>query len=88
MDWRLLVKERIVNIGIPLDISGFCCFNDFLYLEYFLGFGFLPNQPTVHMGELAGGGSAAVAVGVSDRCKVTCNMRHMTLDTQHLTPDT
>ena len=32
------------------------------------------------MGELAGGGSVAVAVGVSD-------MRQVTGDTQHLTPD-
>ena len=33
VDWRLLVKGRIANIGILLDFSGFCCFNDFLRLK-------------------------------------------------------
>ena len=50
----LLVKERIANIGIPLDIFAvsiiFC-------ITSLLGI----------MRELAGGGSLAVAVGVSDR---------------------
>ena len=32
----------------------------------FLGFWVLANLPTVHRGDLAGGGSVAVAVGVSD----------------------
>ena len=56
VDWRLLVKKRIAYMGIPLGVPGFCCFL-FLYLKTSL---------LCIMGELAGGGSAAVAVGVSD----------------------
>ena len=44
----------------------------FCVCVFFLGggrlFGFvLVNQPTLHSGELAGGGSVALAVGVSHR---------------------
>ena len=42
----------------------------FLGFKIVLVFGFFANQSTVHsggVGELAGGGSMAVAVGVSDR---------------------
>ena len=35
--------------------------------------------------ELTGEGSVAVAVGISDRLQVTCNMWHMTCDTWHMT---
>ena len=35
VDWRLLVEERIANIGIPLDISGFYRFDDVLDLDFF-----------------------------------------------------
>ena len=38
VDWRHLVEERIANIGIPLDISSFCRFDDFLRFEIVLGF--------------------------------------------------
>ena len=47
MDWRLLVKERIANISIPLDIFG--------VLPTFLGLMCI-------VGELSGGESVAVAL--------------------------
>ena len=47
---RHLVEERIANIGIPLDVSYFCCFNEFWRNGV--------------MAELVGGGSVAVVVGV------------------------
>ena len=56
--WRLLVKERIANIGIPLGLSVFCRFN------IFLGFSVFAKQPTVHNGGVCRG--RCVAVGVSD----------------------
>ena len=40
------------------------------------------------MGELAGGGSVAVAVGISDMWQVTCNTWHMTHDMKHMTHET
>ena len=30
VDYKLLVKDSIAIIGIPLDILGFCCFSNFL----------------------------------------------------------
>ena len=68
VNWRLLVKEYITNIGIPLDILSFCRFDDFWRLKLFLVFGSLQTSLLcIIMGELAGGGFVAVAVGVSDR---------------------
>ena len=66
VDWRLLFEERIANIGIPLDVFGFFCrFDDFCAYKFVWVSGSLQTSPIV--GELAGGGSVAVAVGVSDR---------------------
>ena len=70
MDWRLLVEEGITNIGIPLE---FCCVFaiSMIFCNWNLFWVFLvfANQPTVHaiVGDLAWGGSVAVAVGVSYR---------------------
>ena len=50
MDWRLLVKDSIANIGIPLDIFLRC---------FLIHVGFWCIR-----GELTGGGSVAVAVTV------------------------
>ena len=47
MDWRILVKEYIANLGIPQD---------------FLGGVFGSLQTTLLMVELAGGGSVDVGV--------------------------
>ena len=44
VDWRLLVVERIANIGIPLDFF----FNDFISLAIFRGFGVFSNQPNAY----------------------------------------
>ena len=61
MDWRLLVKERIINIGIGL--------------EFFLKITLLLELcKTAYCALWGRGGSVAVAVGVSDRRQVTCNM--------------
>ena len=62
MDWRLLVKESIAYIGIPLDLFK-CRFDVFLRVEFVVDFWFFANRLTVHNG----GVSRAVAVGVSDR---------------------
>ena len=62
VDCRLLVRERIANIGIPLDI-----FNDFLRFEIFWGVRVFVTSLLRIMGELAGVGSLVVAVGLSDK---------------------
>ena len=52
MDGRLLVEERIVNIGIPLDGFGLCCFNDFLnFVIFVFGFGSLQTSLLRIIGE-------------------------------------
>ena len=60
MDWIVLVKESIANIGIP---SAFCCFDDFWRLESCSGFLVFAIQPTVHNLVVRG---EAVVVGISD----------------------
>ena len=67
VDWRLLVEERIANIGISQDIFGFLRFNFFLRLDIFWAFWSLQTSLLCIMVEVAGGGSVAVAIGVSDR---------------------
>ena len=66
MDWRLLVEDRIANIGIHLNFF-FAVLMIFCLLNLFKGFGVFANQPTVPSGGVAGGESVAVAIGVSDR---------------------
>ena len=56
----LRVEECFANIGIPLDFFVFCCFNNVLHK--FCGF-FGSSQ----IGELAEGGSVALAVGLRGR---------------------
>ena len=48
VDWRLLVKERIANIGTPVDVFGFLLLQYFLMFRFFACFGVFVNQPTVH----------------------------------------
>ena len=55
-DWRLLVKERIANIGIPLDILGF--------LSFLWVFGSLRTSLLSIMGELSGGGGTSEVPGM------------------------
>ena len=55
MDWRLLIKECIANIGIPLVFFGFFGFNDFLRFEFLLGLIVFASQPTVHNGGVSRG---------------------------------
>ena len=65
VDWRLLVKGRFAYIDIPLEISGFLLFR--LIFGFQSYFEFLLTSLLCIMGEIEGGGSVAVAVGISDR---------------------
>ena len=68
VDWRLLVEERIAKFGITIEVLRvFVVSMIFWVLKCFLIFGSLQTTLLCIMGELAGGGSVAVAVGVSDR---------------------
>ena len=53
VDWRLLVEERMANVGIPLDVLWFLRFDDCLRFDFFWGFWVFANQPTVHNGALS-----------------------------------
>ena len=66
----------------------FFCFHDFLRSELFWGFGSFCTSLLCIVGELAGGGSVAVAVGVTDRLQVKGDMRHMPSGMCHVTRDT
>ena len=68
-DWTLLVNEHIANIGIPLDVFAVLQFYDFLRFEIVRVYGSLQTS-LLCVGELSGGGSVAVVVGVSDRGQV------------------
>ena len=62
-DWRLLVEERIANIGIPLEVWVFAVLHIFCVLKFFWVFGSLK---TMYSGEVSRGGYIAVSVGVSN----------------------
>ena len=49
---------------ISLEISNFCYFNNFCVWNIFSFFGSWPTSLLCIVGELAGGGSVAVAIGV------------------------
>ena len=74
VDWRLLVKERIPNIGITIGILGF----DDFFQWFFFGFWVFATSLLCKMGELAG----------RVFCGFSCWRWHMTFDTWHLTCDT
>ena len=76
--WRLLVKEYIANIGIPLDFSAFFPFQWFV--AFWFSFWFLG----VCIKGLAGEGSVAVADG---RWQVICDSWHATCDRWQVTCD-
>ena len=81
---ELLVKEPISKyIGRPLDVFGFFLFQCFLFF-----FGYLQTSLLYKLWELAGGGSAAVVVGVSDKWQVTCEKWHMSCNMWHVKCDT
>ena len=80
VDCRLLVKEPIANIGIPLDM--FWVFAVLMTFAIgFLGFLGFANLPTVHSGGVISG-------RVCGRWQVTGDTQHMTHDTWGVTPDT
>ena len=66
IDWRQMVEECIANIGIPLDFFlAVLPFQWFFAFLVFWGFGSLQTSLLCIVGDLAGGGSVAVAVGIS-----------------------
>ena len=65
-DWRLLVKERIAYIDIPLGLLGFLSLRIFGVLKN-SGFWVCANHSTVENGGVCRGRSVAVSVGVSKR---------------------
>ena len=87
VEWRFM--EWITNIGMPPDFffsfsdSIICCF-----LKKIWVFWSLRTSLLCIVEELAGVGSVAVAVGVSDSWQVTCDTQHMSHDTWHATHDT
>ena len=82
----LSYKEQIGNIGIPLDVFGFCIFNNFLNFSY--GFA---NQLTVHNGGVYKGrvcGCGCWMLVSSDRWQLTRDTWHMKHGAWHMTSDT
>ena len=69
---RLLVEKRTANICKPLEIFVFSSLQGFFVFWFFWGFRVFANLLWI-MGELAGGGSVAVTVGVSEKLQVTSN---------------
>ena len=86
VDWRLLVKEFIANIGLPLDFFRLLLLWN--CLNFFRVFCSLGISLLCILRELAGGGSAAVAFGFSDSWQVTGDEWQVTHDTWHLAPVT
>ena len=75
VSWRALVEGRIATIFLPshhfsfLYVSMIFCVSIFFWV-----FGPLETSLLCIMGELAEGGSVAVAVGVSERCHAIGNL--------------
>ena len=67
LDYSLLIEERIVNIGIPTDSSGFWCFNDFLSFEICSGIWLFANPPNMHNGGVNRWKVCGFSCGVSDK---------------------
>ena len=55
VDWRLLVKEHIANISIPLDVLFFAVLLIFCILKKKFFFGVFANHSTVHSGGVSRG---------------------------------
>ena len=75
--WTGNFWSKSVSLTLALHTSrffwgGFC--DDFCFLKFYLVLGCLLTSLICIMGELAGGGSVAVAVGVSDKLQITRNM--------------
>ena len=56
VDWRLLVKECIANISVPLNVFGFFAgLIIFLHFQYFFGYFVFASHLTVHKGVVSSG---------------------------------
>lgn len=71
LDWKLLVKEHIDNIGR---------FDDFFVLKSFSFVFWALQSSLLYSGWVSRGGSMAVAVSVSDRWHVTSKKWQVTCD--------
>ena len=66
VDWRLLVNKHSRKFGLPLKFW-FCIFFPSFFIMFLFVFWSLPTILLCIVGELAGGGSVAVAFGINDR---------------------
>ena len=84
VDWRLLVKELIANIGIPLDLFGFWLFQWFVcsFNIFFLVLRSLQTSLLCIIGKLAGEGLRLWLLAL-----VTSNTWHLTPNTWCLTDE-
>ena len=86
-----LKKKKLRYTAFPTAVQ--CCFRIFAVsmifgvLKFVQVLGSLLTSLLCIMGELAGGGTVTVAVGVGDRL-VTCDTRHVTRVTGRMTCDT
>ena len=66
----VLVSASVERLSVSRMREVLRDFFSFFFKNIFKRFLAFENQPTVNSGELAGGGSVAVALGVSDMLKV------------------
>ena len=87
--WDFWSKSELLNLA---NLYVFFCFFTvsiiFRLYNFFWDIGSLQSSLLCIVGELAGKGSVAVAVGFSDRWKVTCDMCYSSCDTWQVTCDT
>ena len=82
VDWRIMVVERIANIGIPLAIFFFFRSYDFLHFRKILVLGSLQTSLLWIVLKLAGG--EFCGPGCWRWCQVTGDTLHLTRDTIHV----
>ena len=85
-DWNFAIEIFLLKF-CDWNFDIFCCFVEFVRLNLFVFFSLQTNLLCI-MGELAGGGSLAVAVCLSDKWKVTGDRRLVTYDMWHLGGET
>ena len=89
LDWRLLVGERIANIGIPVGFFFFFAVSMICLVWHFFGFRVIANQPNVHTeGASRGTFCSCGPFMTCDRWRVSRDTLCKTCDMWNLTPDT